>query len=180
MDSGKLPRSQRFLRSLLRVLPFDFRANYGHEMEGVFHEQEREIKERGGPMDFLKLWSETIVGIFRTAPSEHWEILKQDLAYRLRMMRKNAGFTVIAVLTLGLGIGANTAIFSVVHAVLLRPLPYPQSEQLIFIRQQETKLGIADMNFSVPEILDYRERNRTLSGLVEYHSMSFTLFGHSA
>jgi putative ABC transport system permease protein len=170
--------SQRLFQALLRLLPFDFRTNYQGEMEGVFREQRREVEERGGLREALILWKETIVGIFATAPRAHWEILTSDCAYAVRMMRKNIGFTLVAVLTLALGIGANTAIFSVVHAVLLRPLPYPQSEQLIFIRQQETKLGIADMNFSVPEILDYRERNRTLSGLVEYHSMSFTLFGH--
>ena len=64
------------------------------------------------------------------------------------------------------------------HSVLLRPLPYPQAQQLIFIRQQEKKLGIEDLSFSVKEIEDYRAQNRTLSGLVEYHAMSFTLFGH--
>ena len=178
MNPATLLRSQRIFRALLRVLPFDFQTNYGHEMEGVFHEQEREIRERGGPMDFLKLWGDTIAGIFRTAPSEHWEILKQDLAYGLRMMRKNVGFTVIAVLTLGLGIGANTAIFSVVHAVLLRPLPYPEGDRLVFIRQQAQKLGISDIAFSVHEIEDYRGQNQSLSGLVEYHTMSFILYGH--
>jgi len=178
VNSSPLPRSQRIFRALLRVLPFDFRANYGHEMEGVFHEQEREIKERGGPMGFLKLWGETIAGIFRTAPSEHWEILKQDLLYGLRMMRKNAGFTALAVFTLGLGIGANTAIFSVVHAVLMRPLPYPEGDRLIFIRQRAVKEGIDDLTFSAHEIEDYRSQNQTLSGLVEYHTMSFILYGH--
>jgi putative ABC transport system permease protein len=178
MGKETLPFSQRLFRALVRVLPFDFRTNYEGEMEGVFREQHREVEERGGIMGGLKLWKETIVGIFTTAPREHWQILTSDCSYALRMMGKNPGFTAVAVLTLALGIGANTAIFSVVHSVLLRSLPYPQGQQLIFIRQQENKLGIEDWGFSVKEIEDYRRQNRTLSGLVEYHAMSFTLFGH--
>jgi putative ABC transport system permease protein len=178
MGKETLPFSQRLFRALVRVLPFDFRTNYEGEMEGVFREQHREVEQRGGLLGALKLWKETIVGIFTTAPREHWQILTSDCSYALRMMGKNPGFTAVAVLTLALGIGANTAIFSVVHSVLLRPLPYPQGQQLIFIRQQEKKLGIEDWGFSVKEIEDYRAQNRTLSGLVEYHAMSFTLFGH--
>jgi putative ABC transport system permease protein len=178
MAKQTLPFSQRLFRALVRVLPFDFRTNYEGEMEGVFREQQREVEESGGLMGALKLWKETIAGIFTTAPREHWQILKSDCGYAFRMMRKNPGFTAVAILTLALGIGANTAIFSVVHSVLLRPLPYPNGQQLIFIRQQETKLGNSDMSFSVKEIEDYRAQNRTLAGLVEYHAMSFTLFGH--
>jgi putative ABC transport system permease protein len=178
MGKETLPFSQRLFRALVRVLPFDFRTNYEGEMEGVFREQQREVEERGGVLGALKLWKETIAGIFTTAPREHWQILTSDCGYAFRMMRKNPGFTAVAVLTLALGIGANTAIFSVVHSVLLRPLPYPQGQQLIFIRQQEKKLSIEDWGFSVKEIEDYRAQNRTLSGLVEYHAMSFTLFGH--
>jgi putative ABC transport system permease protein len=129
-------------------------------------------------LDFLRLWAETLAGIFQTAPREHWEILKQDLSYASRMMRKNPGFTLMATVILALGIGANTAIFSVVHAVLLRPLPYPNGRQLVFIRQQAQKQGLDDIGFSVHEIQDYREQNQTLAGLVEYHAMSFILFGH--
>ncbi|MGB8473151.1 MAG: ABC transporter permease [Candidatus Acidiferrum sp.] len=178
MAKETLPFSQKLFRALVRVLPFDFRTNYEGEMEGVFREQQREVEERGGFLEALKLWKETIFGIFTTAPREHWQILTGDCDYAFRMMRKNAGFTAVAILTLALGIGANTAIFSVVHSVLLRPLPYPDPQQLIFIRQQEKKLGIEDLSFSVKEIEDYRAQNRTLAGLVEYHSMSFTLFGH--
>src|SRR5215472_15784 len=172
----KLPLSQRLFRTLVRALPFDFRTNYGGEMEGVFREQHREVEERGGFLESLKLWKETIFGIFTTAPREHWQILTSDCAYAFRVMRKNLGFTLVAILTLALGIGANTAIFSVVHAVLLKPLPYPDGQQLIFVRQQE--LGVEDLGFSVVEIEDYRKQNRSLSGLVEYHGMAFTLFGH--
>lgn len=178
MDKQTQPFSQKLFRALLRLLPFDFRTNYGGEMEGVFREQRREMEERGGVREAFKLWKETIVGIFTTAPREHWHILTSDFGYALRMVRKNLGFTIVAVLTLALGIGANTAIFSVVHSVLLKPLPYPDGQQLVFLRQQEKKVGVADLGFSVKEIEDYRKQNHAFSSLVEYHSMAFTLFGH--
>lgn len=178
MKNNDASRSQRMFRFILRLLPFDFRANYEREMAGVFREQHRNAQEREGAVGLAKLWAETIGGIFRTAPREHWEVLRQDCAYAFRMMAKNKGFTAIAVLTLALGIGANTAIFSVVHSVLLSPLPYKQGQQLIYIRQQALKANVDDIGFSVPEIMDYRHQNQTLSSLVEYHVMSFTLFGH--
>lgn len=177
MSNENLPFSQKVFRALVRLLPFDFRTNYEGEMEAVFHQQQRDA-EGAGFFDALRLWKETIAGIFTTAPREHWQILSSDCAYAFRMMRRNLGFTVVAILTLGLGIGANTAIFSVVHAVLLRALPYPNGHELIFVRQQQKNLGVQDTGFSVPEIMDYRAQNRTLAGLVEYHGMSFTLFGH--
>ena len=178
MSNSKESFSQKFFRTVMRVLPFDFRANYEREMAGVFAEQHREVKNEGGFTGMFKLWMETLAGLFRMAPREHWDIFRQDCAYAFRMMRANRGFTAIAVLTLALGIGANTAIFSVVHSVLLSPLPYKDGKQLIFIREQAKKLNVDDMGWSVPEIMDYRAQNQTLSSLVEYHVMSFTLFGH--
>jgi predicted permease len=177
MTDEKPRFSDRIFRMALAVLPSDFRANYAGEMQRVFHEQQREAGEKEGFAGLLKLWWETLTGILTTAPREHWEMLKQDVSYALRMMRKNYGFTLVAVLTLALGIGANTAIFSVVNAVLLSPLPYPKGGQLVILRQQAEKQGVDDLAFSVKEIQDYRSQNGTFSGVAEYHSMTFTLLG---
>ena len=172
-------RATRFYRALLRLLPFDFRSDYGPEMETVFQEQRKEAGRRNGSTGVVRLWWETIVGIFRTAPGEHLAMFRQDAGFALRMMRKSPGFTVAAILTLGLGIGANSAIFSVVNAVLLKPLPYEHGDRLVTLHQQAPRAGMLNQPFSVAEINDYRSQSRTLDGLVEYHNMNFILLGRS-
>ncbi len=168
----------RFYRGLLRLLPFDFRSDFGPEMEEVFREQSADA-QRSGTKGAFRLWWETVSGIFRTAPREHLAMFSQDAGFALRMMRKNPGFTLAAVLTLALGIGANSAIFSVVNAVLLKPLPYEHGDRLIVAEQQAPRAGMLAQPFSVPEINDYRAQNHSLDGLVEYHNMNFILLGRS-
>lgn len=105
------------------------------------------------------------------------ESLMQDTRYGARILLRNPGFTVVAVLTLALGIGANTAIFSVIYGVLMRPLPYKDGNQLVIVQQQAPLAGVLNLPFSVKEVLDYREQNQTLDAVVEHHTMSFTLLG---
>jgi predicted permease len=178
MDRDDQSWASRGYRLLLRALPFDFRSDFGREMEQTFHDQAAHVAKYDGKTGLLRLWVETIVGIFRVAPAEHWQMLRQDIRFALRMMRKNVGFTAVAVITLALGVGANTAIFSVVHGTLLRPLPYASGDELVIVRQLDPRAGSAEHLYSVAEVNDYRQQNQTLSGLVEYHNMRFTLFGH--
>ena len=105
------------------------------------------------------------------------EALLQDIRYGIRVLLKNPGFSAAAVVTLALGIGANTAIFSLVYGVLLRPLPYRDGGQLVVLHQQLKQAHIADTTFSVKEMQDYCDRNHTLSGIVEHHTMNFLLIG---
>jgi len=175
MQAQHQPRSERFYRALLRLFPFDFRGDFGSEMEQTFQEQRRRAEKEEGRMGLLRLWWETMTGIFTTAPAEHVSIFRQDCTYALRMMRKNAGSTAIAVVTLALGIGANSAIFSVIDAVLLKPLPYLNGDQLVMLRQRAEKGGL-NMGYSVPEIQDLRAETGSFSEIAEQHNMQFTLF----
>jgi putative ABC transport system permease protein len=84
--------------------------------------------------------------------------LLQDVRYGLRMLRKKPSFTIVAVLTLALGVGANTAIFSIVNAVLLRSLPYRDPDRLVRIFFNEPGVGLRDVGFSKPELDDLQTR----------------------
>src|SRR5438876_504154 len=101
--------------------------------------------------------------------------LIQDLKYGLRMLVKNPGFTAVAVITLALGIGATTAIFSVVYGVLLRPLPYPQPDRIVRLWEQGANRN--RMNFADPNFEDIRSQNKSLLAVAEYNSGVATVAG---
>src|SRR5262245_62470093 len=91
-----------------------------------------------------------------------------DVKYAARLLRRSPGFTVTALLTLALGIGANTAIFSIVNGVILRPLGYPKPEQLMYLTTQFPSLGFLEFWVSPPEYMEYREQNRSFAAVGAY------------
>ncbi|MGH9448888.1 MAG: ABC transporter permease, partial [Terriglobia bacterium] len=101
--------------------------------------------------------------------------LLQDLKYGARQLGRNPGFTVVAVIALALGIGANTAIFSVVNTVLLSPLPFPQPNQLVTIRQRAKHVVGAGVSY--PNFFDWRAQNQVFSHVAAYRGNDFTLTG---
>src|ERR1044072_434548 len=98
-----------------------------------------------------------------------------DLRYALRQLRKSPGFTFIAVLTLALGIGANTAIFSVIYAVLLQPLPYPEADKLIIVTESDANQP--QISVSYPNYLDWKRDNTVFEHLAVARRESFNLNG---
>ncbi|MGH9711700.1 MAG: ABC transporter permease [Candidatus Acidiferrales bacterium] len=101
--------------------------------------------------------------------------LLQDIRYGVRLLLKNPAFTLISVLTLALGIGANTAIFSVVNGVLLRPLPYPQPDQLVAL--SEKSANFESSSISYPNFQDWQRRNTTFAAMAAYRSDDFSITG---
>ncbi|MEN3331160.1 MAG: hypothetical protein V7641_525 [Blastocatellia bacterium] len=105
------------------------------------------------------------------------ETLLQDLHFGLRMLRKNPGFTAVAVLTLALGIGANSAIFSLVNGILLRPLPYAQPDRLVRLIQANAKLGLDTWGLSQADFATYRDQSQTLETVAAYANGGVNLTG---
>ncbi|HXP24995.1 MAG TPA: ABC transporter permease [Steroidobacteraceae bacterium] len=101
--------------------------------------------------------------------------LMQDLKFAVRMLAKSPAFAAVAVLTLALAIGANTALFSIVNGVLLNPLPYPQPDQLITLHESKPNFNTGSISY--PNFLDWQEDNRTLSAMAVSRSYSFSLTG---
>ncbi len=107
------------------------------------------------------------------------ESILRDVRFALRTLAKHPLHSLVIILTLALGIGANTAIFSVIDGVLIDPLPYERGDRIVRIRQEAPLAGIPSLGFSVPEVHDYRDRNQAFEAVVEYHSMPFTFLGRS-
>ena len=106
------------------------------------------------------------------------DALRRDLRMALRGLTRNPGYALVFVITLGLGIGANTAMFSAVNGVLLKPLPHTDGDRLVYMRHTAERSGVENALFSVPEIDDYRQGFAALEELAEFSALNFTLLGY--
>ncbi len=108
------------------------------------------------------------------------DVIMRDVRHALRGLSKNPGYALVFVVTLGLGIGANTAMFSAVNGVLLRPLPHEDGDRLVYLRHSARLAGIENALFSVPEIDDYRNGAPSLGAVAEFSALTFTMLGYDA
>ncbi|HEX5412699.1 MAG TPA: ABC transporter permease [Terriglobia bacterium] len=156
----------------------------GEEIRAHLALEERENRERGMPPDeahyaALRRFGNVTQAQERSREMWKWQWLEnllQDIRYGLRQLRRNPGFTAVAVLTLALGIGANTAVFSVVNAVLLRPLPFANSDRLVSVTSTIQPTGSSG-SASYPDFADWRARNHVFDGMAAYRDDNYTLTG---
>ena len=158
---------ERWYRRLLRLYPQEFRDEFGDEMTRLY-------RDRGRDEPWWRLWCSLVVDLVRTAPSEHLSMLAQDLRHAWRGLRRTPIITATVVLTLGLGVGASTAVFSVVHAVLLRPLPYPEPDQLVELFEENRQAGSL-MRASALNYLSWAERSGRLEAIAAFGNGALTL-----
>ena len=158
------------LRALLLAWPPGFRERHGEDLARLYVE----YYGRHPPFRF---WLEVAADAVSEGFGARIESFASDLRIALRGLRRSPAFAVALVLTLALGIGANSAVFSLVNAILLRPLPYASGERLIHLSQVSARQGGSNAGFSPLEVKDYREQAQTLDAVVEYHSMPFTILG---
>jgi putative ABC transport system permease protein len=197
--------SERLFGMLLLLYPRSFRERFEDEMLAFFRERRNEVRHRLGIRGMLRLWRHLLVDIALSAPIERiralfsrtasettsidvpWsspfyleqehsmDALLQDLRFAFRTLRARPAFTVVAVLTLALGIGATTAIFSVVNAVLLRPLPWPEADRLVLVwgtRGSAKQNGVVYLDY-----LDWQKMSRSFDALAVMRGQSVSLTG---
>ena len=159
---SRTPLHDRVFRALLKLFPAEFRGDFGEAMTADFRDQRREVE--GAPRHVRRLWLRTVVDVLRRAPREHLDVLSHDAAYAVRALRRHPVAAATAILSLAIGIGLNSAVYSVVSAVLWRSLPFTGSDRLVSV-------GTVTSSSAQPGLilagtfLDLQSRTKTLDAL---------------
>ena len=163
---------ERVYRQLLRLYPRDFSDDYADEMTRLYRDRVR----GEGP---TSVWLALVADLVRTAPREQISTLVQDARHAWRTWRRTPVLALAAILTLALGVGANTAVFSVVHGVLLRPLPYPDADRLVEVFEDNSRAGGGPFfRVSLLNYLSWVERAQSFEALAAFNGRDFTLTEH--
>jgi putative ABC transport system permease protein len=163
---------ERVYRRLLRLYPRDFSDDYGDEMTHLYRDR---VRSEGA----TSVWLALVADLARTAPGEQLSTLRQDARHAWRTWRRTPVLALAAVLTLALGVGANTAVFSVVHAIVLKPLPYPDADRLVEVFEDNTRAGGGPFfRVSLLNYLSWVERSRSFDALAAFNGRDFTVTGY--
>jgi putative ABC transport system permease protein len=160
----RAPLHDRLYRALLRLFPREFRGDFGEQMLDDFRDQ-REDAELQGRRAARRLWRRTLIDALRRAPREHMDILRRDAGYAVRLFARRPGMTLSALLTLAVGIGLNAAVFSVLHGVLLKELPLPDAERLVYLSEVGPPPVFERQRASPANAHDWEDATRTLESL---------------
>src|SRR5262245_16800780 len=165
-------RADKLYRVLLRLYPAAFREEYEREMRLAFR---RRLREESGIIRLTFLWLFVFEDTFVTAAQEHFNMLIHDIGYSLRTLRKTPAFTIAAVITLALGVGATTAIYSLVHAVLLRPLPYAEPDRIVRVWETNPSRNVPFFSASLLDFLAWQEQSRSFEAMAAIGNRSANL-----
>jgi predicted permease len=173
-------RAADVYRILLWCYPAEFRQEYGGQMVGAFTEQLRDARLRDGRLAQSAIWARALIDLPSTALQEHYHVMQQDLRHAGRILAASPGFTAVAVLSLALGIGANTAIFSLLNSVLMNRLPVRNPHELVILTDpgsrgvgrgaQQGDRGLA----TYQEFLQLQENNAFVSLMASSSSLQRT------
>ncbi|MCI0391510.1 MAG: hypothetical protein MOB07_22435, partial [Acidobacteria bacterium] len=172
----------RLIRLVSLIVPRRLRKDWRQEWEAELqhHESVLEQWRRGDWRDRRELLRHSL-GSLRDAlllqPKRLEDEMIQDLRYGVRMLRKSPVFTSIAVLTLALGIGANTAIFTVVNSILLKQLPYKEPERVVMVWRTNAARTSSEIPSSVPAFIDWQQRNQSFEQMAAFTTGRFNLAG---
>ena len=161
-----------FYRLLLHLYPSSYQSEYGEEMSAIFSQQ---LALCDGLMSRILLSLDAFGEVLSNAAIVHWEIAKRDLWYSLRSLLRSPGFALTAVLLIAIGIGANAAIFTLADFVLVRPLPFPESNRLVKVWEKHP--GYSMMELSPANYRDIKAANTSFASLAAYTDVAMNLVG---
>jgi putative ABC transport system permease protein len=161
----------RLYRRLLRLYPREFQDEYGAEMARLYRDRAR---DEGA----LRLWLALLGDLVRTAPQEQLTVLIHDIRHAFRLFSRTPIVTATALLTIALGVGGSTAVFSVVYAVMLRPLPYPAPDRLVELFEDNPRKSMPRFRVSALNYLSWSERTTSMEALATFQGSAVTLIGN--
>lgn len=163
-----------FYRALLLLYPASFRAQYGDDLRSDFALRLKSVSGVGG---WLLLWIEMLLDVMVTAVQTHWDLLRQDVRYTLRAVRRAPGFAATVIVVSAIGVGATTASYTLIDHVLIRPLPFPEPERLVDLWEDMSPGSYPQMEPSPANYRDWKQMSKSFSAMGAIRGQSLSMVG---